>query len=1127
MTRLALCVATLALLLGQASAAVIPSADQQVAVTLPDFGAELRSFEAPADRPISWWPHVVNAGWGGGRGGPERRGGWLDEHWKLIDCLDRSADYTTHDYLNHRGIWYEVYGSNEYQETIHFHEDGARKLLWDNGIARDMNGERVLSAHYNTSHQWWADKVGWDAFIVCNNAPRWWSVINYDWLTSPLLGFSISQDNIGGPTSRIGAGGHGRYCDHCNRKFRHYLQTTKRLPEFLNGHTHIRDYVKENLTDVTDQLPPAVKHRFDEEEAALLHQMCAPPVMSEYLKFLYISHMHNFLRQYKDARLIAERMGREYDVHGNQGGGFVGPNPYQIALSDFVDTVWFETNGMSAYDMFKYHWNNAWGAFRYEMGWAMTQGVRPFMSMTGFKQRTPDIVEHELAEACAGGGVLFVNQAGFEDEPELSDLLTRYFQFRCDHRALFAGPGKQRYAQVGLMYSIPTMMYYAYQHATGAQPVNAMSGMARALEEGHIPFDVVILRHPEIHADTVTVEELLRYKLLILPALECLSDAQIALISQYVEAGGTLGLLGNCGIRDEDNLPRDVSPVEQWRRTGRVVELLPGRRFLANRVVESDATQELTRVAIESTRSALGGETLVSGDLDRLLWVKTWRHPGDFLSLHFVNYNVDFESGEATSTQPVPISLKMPADIPAEEAIWLAADGKRQALDFSLADQSVSVTVPATHVYGVLAIGRKGLDAVRSAVLQGDAMLARARMASGGSWGDLAEAAEGVEEMAKRCAGAPGDVAQATEYAKSAGDLLGAVQEAEDAAYQERVRQAADVDGAALALDFGVEEAAAPWQAVGPDTQYRSGTGFGWLPTTDTSEPTPEELYYAMAQKYGERFTTARTAGRLLFWPYRDSPPVPLRTHLSSGQGHRFRIDVPAGQYTVRVVTTNPAWTNRNFLVSGMVRINGAARCLDAVHDKGDVLAREVAVSAEDGKLEFDFGGPTGWGICALTIFPRAGDDAPAGPTQPIRAWRVSARYANPDWYPITQVSAPPERNPGTVATDGWTTVTAADTGEPVIDLGTNQEAEVGDVVYAVTYITAGAPGRERLHFGASSQAQIWLNGEPVAYVPNEKGVRRDELVAEVDLRAGRNVLMIKLQRFWERRWQFYATITG
>jgi hypothetical protein len=53
----------------------------------------------------------------------------------------------------------------------------------------------------------------------------------------------------------------------------------------------------------------------------------------------------------------------------------------------------------------------------------------------------------------------------------------------------------------------------------------------------------------------------------------------------------------------------------------------------------------------------------------------------------------------------------------------------------------------------------------------------------------------------------------------------------------------------------------------------------------------------------------------------------------------------------------------------------------------------------------------------------------------------------------------------------------------------------------------------------------LWLNSEPIGYVPNEKGLRRDELVTPVNLRAGDNTLVVKLQRFWERHWMFYASL--
>ena len=62
---------------------------------------------------------------------------------------------------------------------------------------------------------------------------------------------------------------------------------------------------------------------------------------------------------------------------------------------------------------------------------------------------------------------------------------------------------------------------------------------------------------------------------------------------------------------------------------------------------------------------------------------------------------------------------------------------------------------------------------------------------------------------------------------------------------------------------------------------------------------------------------------------------------------------------------------------------------------------------------------------------------------------------------------------------------------------------------------------------GASSSAVAYVNGVEVTYLPNVKGVMRDEAVVDVALKAGDNLLVIKLQRFWERRWMFYASVQG
>lgn len=1124
--RSPLLLSALLLPLSLAGAVALPEAPTPAQPVLPDL-AQVRQFGV---QPVSWWPYVINAGWGGGRGGPERLAGWTADNWLLLDYLDRSGDFTSNDWLTHRGIWYEVYGHNEYQETIHFHLDGARKLLWDNGLARDFEGERVLSPEYNNSQQWWKDRIGWDAYIVCNNAPRWSAVIDYDLISAAALGHATSQDNIGGPTSRIGAGSHGRYCDYCSRRFFDYLARTNRLPDFRKQYRNIREYVQATQADTIGQLPPFGKWTFDPPQAEVIARLCEPPVMNQYQKFLYLSHLANWLTYYRDCKLTAGRLGREFDVHGNQGGSAIGATPYQVALADFVDTVWFESQGISAYDMFRYHWNNADGALRYVLGRAMTRGEKPFMSMLKFHKLTPDITEHELAECCAGGGVLFPYQDSFSKEPVLQQLLTSYFRFRHEHRALYQPQNSRPLSDVGLVYSIPSLMYHDYMYSV-SKPLCTFEGVARACQEGQVQYDVVIMNHPEIHADHWGLAELKRYRVLVLPASECLSDAQVALLTDCLKAGGTLLVAGDCGTRDEDNVPRVTPPLARWQQAGRVVLLRPGKAYAPPRAAESEATQTQAAETLTGLREAVKAP-VVQGALPRLLWVKTWTHrgpagasgrgrasagpsgasgggrasarpseaDGPLFSAHFVNYDVDWESGRATDTAALPLTLRLPAGVVAEEAQWLLPGQPARLLNFQRQGTTLTLTLPPVHVYGLLLIGPKGAERGASEELQAAALNARLKLAGGGE--------------------------QASGPAAAAG-LLQQQAAAADQAYLQGLRQAVQSDTATLRLAFGAAQDFADWKAVGPDTAYTAERGFGFLPATDDSEPLPDETYYDSAQKYGRGLVGPQPAAlRLPFWPYREPTPQPLQFSLASGTPRSFRLDVPQGLYRVRLVNVNPSWTNLNFRVSGMVACNGEVRLADVPLEKSSLVARDFVAQSREGHLDLAFGGATGWGVAALLLEPVHGMGVNGRRPLPLCDWQLSPRYPNPEWW--RTVTTPLEGQLGKLPLAGWTKQHVALQpwplgGLPVVDLGSNREAETGDVVYAVTTIPGPRTGAT-LSFGATSQATLWLNGKPLGFVPNEKGLR-EELVAPLSLTGKENKLVVKLQRFWERRWMFAATV--
>ena len=263
-----------------------------------------------------------------------------------------------------------------------------------------------------------------------------------------------------------------------------------------------------------------------------------------------------------------------------------------------------------------------------------------------------------------------------------------------------------------------------------------------------------------------------------------------------------------------------------------------------------------------------------------------------------------------------------------------------------------------------------------------------------------------------------------------------------------------------------------------------------------------------------------------MFWPYKMQPGAPVHYALCSGASRRFRVDLENGQYDVRVVTHMPSWTQRNFLVASMVIANGAPALLDSARYKGGLASRSFTARVVNGKIEFTFGGPTGWAVSAIVVKPAAEAKVDPLAAGAIRDWRVSPRYPNPDWYPIYQTSASPEDNIDSVNTAGWWAISAPTKGIGLVDLGNNRATDVGDVAYALAAIQSDKAKPVTLRLGASSQAMVWLNGKRVTYLPNVKGVERDEFAGRVDLRQGRNVLMLKLCRHWERRWVFYASVT-
>ena len=174
-----------------------------------------------------------------------------------------------------------------------------------------------------------------------------------------------------------------------------------------------------------------------------------------------------------------------------------------------------------------------------------------------------NIAENPVAMAEA---LSFNQTLGFVGQDPLSPKMLQYMDFYRKNRDLFAGT--RDVATVALLRSYPSIAY----HNAHAQ-LSAIL-MEQVLIQSRIPFDLIF---DEQMAD------LSKYKVIILPDSECLSDRQVAALEQFVKDGGGLVATEQAGLYDE------------WHR----VRLQPG----LTRMVKSQPPAEAYQEAVAATET--------------------------------------------------------------------------------------------------------------------------------------------------------------------------------------------------------------------------------------------------------------------------------------------------------------------------------------------------------------------------------------------------------------------------------------------------------------------------------------------------------------------------------------------
>jgi hypothetical protein len=156
-----------------------------------------------------------------------------------------------------------------------------------------------------------------------------------------------------------------------------------------------------------------------------------------------------------------------------------------------------------------------------------------------------------LAQVAANGADPMVNLSGgppaVHEDPRGFDAIRELYGYLDANHSYYQDDTSG--ANVAIVYSLETLFFYG-QNQPEKRYVREIRGVEQALHEAHIPFDIISTR-------VLDREVLARYQVLVLPNLACLSDREVAHLSDYVRRGGSIVSTFETGLYDEQGQPRD------------------------------------------------------------------------------------------------------------------------------------------------------------------------------------------------------------------------------------------------------------------------------------------------------------------------------------------------------------------------------------------------------------------------------------------------------------------------------------------------------------------------------------------------------------------------------------------
>jgi len=449
----------------------------------------------------------------------------------------------------------------------------------------------------------------------------------------------------------------------------------------------------------------------------------ADPVWREFVKFQFTSYLNN-LREIRDT---VKGLNSSLSFHGNAGNF---PWPWIPMLSSIEDIVQVENwYGRDEFEC-NYSLPNrmlSWLKIYY----SSTLGSKPVWVFgdPGLAVESAQLYKFLIAEGYASGVIyetLYTLAVGlpsgasvqFLSDPQQRtklEAVSNYTGFIQNHRDLFTHVAPS--SRVAFVYSVPTILWnYAPLLADGWRfrgILTSLQGFALALENAHVPYDVLSFGHPDFMNDSYTLSKLGLYDTVVLPSVECVSAAQLDALRDFVLSGGRLVLVGPTPCFDENRIPLREDDVA-WLKG-------QGTRSFGNGTIVNLSDSPDENEALQYWLAQIAGQGNGSSDFSALIDSINTGHDRDIetnapssvaitsftggsgIILHLLNYG--YSNG---SVRNISLSVKLPDGFSLGGITLASPDLEADTeLQYSLEDGRVTFSVPELEIWDVIVMSPK------------------------------------------------------------------------------------------------------------------------------------------------------------------------------------------------------------------------------------------------------------------------------------------------------------------------------------------------------------------------------------------------------------------------------------